>query len=129
MTDTDLKHLEWLYERMKNVHGENEHCDFMIKFREILEALRKQSFSDDLPDFLYESDGEIKIGYHSDTVVTDEWNKWKKENQFKKAMTGEQINEVFEWLKTWPQIRNTAIPLKFREEFKNRQQKENKQKS
>lgn len=29
-----------------------------------------------LPDFLYESYGEIKIGYHGDSVVTDEWRAW-----------------------------------------------------
>lgn len=36
--------------------------------------------SGQLPDFLYEDEGEIKIGYHGDTVVTDEWNKWKEGN-------------------------------------------------
>lgn len=31
----------------------------------------------ELPDFLYiDSFKEICIGYHGDTVVTDEWNKW-----------------------------------------------------
>ena len=30
-----------------------------------------------LPNFLYEDNGEILIGYHGDTVVTDEWNEWK----------------------------------------------------
>lgn len=32
-----------------------------------------------LPDFLYEDDGEIKIGRHGDSVVTDEWNKWMRD--------------------------------------------------
>ena len=36
--------------------------------------------SGQLPDFLYEDEGQIKIGYHGDTVVTDEWNKWKEGN-------------------------------------------------
>jgi len=30
-----------------------------------------------LPDFLYEYEGNIKVGVHGDSVVTDEWNKWK----------------------------------------------------
>lgn len=47
---------------------------------EILLLFSVSGRSEQLPDFLYESDGEIKIGYHGDTVVTDEWNKWKKGN-------------------------------------------------
>lgn len=41
MKDKDIKHLEWVYERMKYVHNENENYDHMIRFREILEALRQ----------------------------------------------------------------------------------------
>lgn len=37
----DIKHLEWMYERMKSVHNENENYDYMVKFREILDNLRK----------------------------------------------------------------------------------------
>ena len=32
-----------------------------------------------LPDFLYERDGEIFIGYHGDSICTDEWNKWLRD--------------------------------------------------
>lgn len=40
MKDKDIKHLEWIYERMmKFVHNEN--FDYMIRFREILEVLRQ----------------------------------------------------------------------------------------
>jgi hypothetical protein len=39
MKDKDIKHLEWVYERMKCVHNENENYDYMLRFREILEAL------------------------------------------------------------------------------------------
>jgi hypothetical protein len=35
-----LPHLEWIYERMRHVHGENENVDYMIRFREILEQLK-----------------------------------------------------------------------------------------
>lgn len=41
MKDNDIKHLEWVYERMKYVHSENENYDYMIRFREILEALKQ----------------------------------------------------------------------------------------
>lgn len=45
MKDKDIKHLEWVYERMKYVHNEKENYDYMIKFREILEALRQPPVS------------------------------------------------------------------------------------
>ena len=31
-----------------------------------------------LPDFLYEDKGLIRIGYHGDSVVNDEWEEWLK---------------------------------------------------
>ncbi len=40
MGDKDISHLEWIYERMKYIHNENEDYDYMIRFREILKALR-----------------------------------------------------------------------------------------
>lgn len=45
MKDKDIKHLEWLYERMKYLHNENENYDYMIRFREILEALRTNIYA------------------------------------------------------------------------------------
>lgn len=43
----------------------------------------------DLPEFLYKNSmGEIAIGYHGDTVVTDEFNKWLntlQDNELRKA--------------------------------------------
>ena len=33
----DLVHLRWIYDRLKNVHKENEQYDYMIKFKGILE--------------------------------------------------------------------------------------------
>lgn len=49
MKDKDIKHLEWVYERMKYVHNENENYDYMIRFREILEALRQPAVISSLP--------------------------------------------------------------------------------
>jgi hypothetical protein len=37
----NIIHLEWIYDRMKNVHNENENYDYMIKFREIINDLKK----------------------------------------------------------------------------------------
>ena len=37
----NIIHLEWIYDRMKNVHNENENYDYMIKFREIIDDLNK----------------------------------------------------------------------------------------
>jgi hypothetical protein len=31
-----------------------------------------------LPDFLYESNGGIKVGVHGDSDVTEEWNEYLK---------------------------------------------------
>jgi hypothetical protein len=36
----NIIHLEWIYDRMKNVHNENENYDYMIKFREIINDLK-----------------------------------------------------------------------------------------
>jgi hypothetical protein len=41
INEKDVKHLQWLYVRMVHVHGENENYDYMIKFMEIIEQLKK----------------------------------------------------------------------------------------
>ena len=40
-SDKDTAHLQWIYDRMSNVHGENENYDYMLKFKEIIEQLKK----------------------------------------------------------------------------------------
>ena len=40
-TYKDTSHLQWIYDRMSNIHGENENYDYMIKFKEIIEQLKK----------------------------------------------------------------------------------------
>jgi hypothetical protein len=32
----DKEHLQWLYNRLVNVHGENPNYDYMLKFQEII---------------------------------------------------------------------------------------------
>lgn len=61
MKDKDIKHLEWLYERMKFVHNENENYDYMIKFREILEALRQPTAIDNTCDEIFERASKIDL--------------------------------------------------------------------
>ena len=41
INEKDVKHLQWIYDRMANVHGENKDYDYMIKFKEIIEQLKK----------------------------------------------------------------------------------------
>lgn len=36
----DIEHLEWLHERLVNIHGENKHYDYMLKFKEIIDKLK-----------------------------------------------------------------------------------------
>ncbi len=33
----DLKHLEWIYNRMIDVHGENKNVDYMLRFNKMLD--------------------------------------------------------------------------------------------
>ena len=35
-----IKHLEWIYSRMVYVHHENEHYDYMIKFKSIIDEAK-----------------------------------------------------------------------------------------
>jgi Fe-S cluster biosynthesis and repair protein YggX len=30
----------------------------------------------ELPTFLYEDEGEIKVGFHGDSVCTEDWLEW-----------------------------------------------------
>lgn len=41
MTTEDIKHLEFIYDRMIHVHGEDKNVDYMIKFREKIDSLRE----------------------------------------------------------------------------------------
>lgn len=41
METKDRQHLQWIYARMVEIHKEDTNCDYMIKFRGILKALRK----------------------------------------------------------------------------------------
>lgn len=43
MKTDDIKVLEWVYDRLKYVHNEDENIDYMIKFRNIIENLRPKT--------------------------------------------------------------------------------------
>ena len=86
MTEQDLIHkIEWVNKRC-SLKGEplTQSQIELLKFV-FADTLVNKNFdltdvSGQLPDFLYEDEGQIKIGSHGDTVVTDEWNKWKLGN-------------------------------------------------
>jgi hypothetical protein len=39
LKESDINHLEWVYQRLSAIHGENENIDYMKKFREIINSL------------------------------------------------------------------------------------------
>ena len=36
MSQADRNHLEWIYERLVHVHGEDPYYDYMLKLKEII---------------------------------------------------------------------------------------------
>jgi hypothetical protein len=36
MSQSDINHLKWIYERLIHVHKENPNYDYMLKFKEII---------------------------------------------------------------------------------------------
>jgi hypothetical protein len=38
----DIKHLEWMYNRMIEIHGENKNYDYMIKLKKIIETFKNR---------------------------------------------------------------------------------------
>ena len=61
----------------------------MEEIRGRIEGYKKEGYPTDpgtmkwpegvgLPSFLYYDRGEVRIGAHPDSVVTDEWNEWLK---------------------------------------------------
>lgn len=57
-----------------------QYAERLLKVESELKNLQLGAVSGRLPNFLYEDEGQIKIGYPGDAVVTDEWNKWKEGN-------------------------------------------------
>jgi hypothetical protein len=50
----------------------------------------------ELPPFLYKNRfGEITIGVHGDTVVTEEWNKWLAASL--RSSSEQELKENFKW--------------------------------
>lgn len=57
--------------------------DFMNKENEINELKReieelKSRITNNIPEFLYEDEGELKTGEHGDKIVTEAWNNYVK---------------------------------------------------
>ena len=41
-SEEDLKHLEWIYDRIVNFHNENPNYDYILKFKSIIEKFKKK---------------------------------------------------------------------------------------
>jgi hypothetical protein len=59
MKDNYITYLEWLYLRMKHVYNENENYDYMIRFREIIDELRKPTITKNTCDEIFDRASEI----------------------------------------------------------------------
>ena len=42
---------------------------------------------------------------------------WKQDYNFTPPLSPEQIDSVIMWLNTWEQIKDTSIPIRFKEDF------------
>lgn len=42
---------------------------------------------------------------------------WRQDYDFTARLTPEQIDNVVMWLNTWEQLKDTAIPIRFKEDF------------
>ena len=42
LNDLGYNHLEWIYNRLIHVHGENDNYDYMIKLKEIVKLLKEE---------------------------------------------------------------------------------------
>jgi hypothetical protein len=43
LTKEDIEHLEFIYQRLAEKHGENKNVDYMIRFNDIIEKIYNQS--------------------------------------------------------------------------------------
>lgn len=41
LSEEELKHLDWIYARLRGIHYENKNSDYMIKFKNIIDKLSK----------------------------------------------------------------------------------------
>ena len=42
MKSSDKEHLQWMYSRMRLVHGEKKNLDYMKRFKEIIDNLKEK---------------------------------------------------------------------------------------
>lgn len=47
MDNKDINRLHFIYDRMKNRHGENENVDYMILFKKTIDKVKAQANEDD----------------------------------------------------------------------------------
>ncbi len=90
---TDKAHLLWLHKRLEAVHGENPRCDYMIRFKEIIdsmscdfESLLKADIEETLRNHYNYTEKEIKqfIHIHLEALVEESYQ----------AQTEQLLNKV-----------------------------------
>ena len=53
MNNKDIKHLQWIHDRLINVYGESENVDFLIRLREIIRPINGgKKTTDELVDII-----------------------------------------------------------------------------
>jgi len=57
----DIKHLQWIYCRMKYVYNENENFDYMSRFREIINSIEYEIKKSTNSDDIYEKKAKLEI--------------------------------------------------------------------
>jgi hypothetical protein len=45
LNEKDINHLQWIYDRLINVHNENKNVDYMLAFNRILSKLKEREFA------------------------------------------------------------------------------------
>jgi hypothetical protein len=115
-SDKNIIHLQWIYDRMSNVHDEDENYDYMLKFKEIIEQLKsienndqhKQNKMKDLDMNMFaflswlmrnrhaETESKLKIidGYE---WYNEQWKCWLKNSDAGKQIQLNQSGEVTWW--------------------------------
>ena len=80
---SELLYNDYIGKGWKNVSTEG--CERQaINYIDVRDLVKKLTLTDVsqrselLPDFLYKDDFGIKIGYHGDTEVSEEWNDYLK---------------------------------------------------
>jgi hypothetical protein len=93
---TNSEHLNWLFDRLVEVHNENPNYDYMVRFRKIIDAVENEEIKDSLTreekiSFIVKTESKIMVAIMKGhkASVEDEFqkdreliNKYRKELGF-----------------------------------------------